>query len=455
MILGQDSPRARAMYLRTLPSIRERCAQVHELAKQGRLQYFDYHPDKEDAVVDFCTSIITRDFGNDFASIPPHGRWRHLDAGRSRIEPMLRSWEASDLSIDNREICKRLVDLFLVSVLLDAGAGNQWTYSEPEASGQTFSRSEGLAVASVHMFAAGLFSGLASQPFRVDGSVMFRTFFQIRADGVPMTAEGLAHITVNKVGGAMQVSSSNPMVGLEGRASLLYNLSTALRLNPKFFGEDGRPGNMIDFLEAESKLEGAIRRIHISVLWGVLIEGLSPIWPVRLTLDNTALGDVWSCSALRQLGQAEGDDLVPFHKLTGWITYSLIEPIEKLLGWSFEGLEDMTGLPEYRNGGLLVDFGVLALRPNVLASECYPDNSDIPHLPPSHPAVVEWRAMTVIELDRIADAIRRKHNLSKDKLTLAQVLESATWKGGREIAKTLRPSTGGPPIDIVSDGTVF
>lgn len=57
--------------------------------------------------------------------------------------------------------------------------------------------------------------------------------------------------------------------------------------------------------------------------------------------------------------------------------------------------------------------------------------------------------------DRIADAIRANLGLSATELTLAQVLESATWKGGREIAKQKRPETGGPPIDIESDGTVF
>lgn len=132
-------------------------------------------------------------------------------------------------------------------------------------------------------------------------------------------------------------------------------------------------------------------------------------------------------------------------------------------------------------GGLLVDFGVLTLRPGVLSSEHDADTDvpnvrgNIPRLPPSHPAVVEWRAMTVIELcvitvfvcqslrlmtyflfrDRIAEGLRRKYNLSRETLTLAQVLESATWKGGREIAKKLRPATGGPPIDVISDGTVF
>lgn len=62
------------------------------------------------------------------------------------------------------------------------------------------------------------------------------------------------------------------------------------------------------------------------------------------------MGDVWPCEALRPTVVNEGDELVPFHKLTGWLTYSLLEPIGKILQWKFEGIEDMVGLPEYRNG---------------------------------------------------------------------------------------------------------
>lgn len=115
---------------------------------------------------------------------------------------------------------------------------------------------------------------------------------------------------------------------------------------------------------------------------------------------------------------------------------------------------------------------MLTLKPGALDPAFYPDaQSNIPRLPPSHPAIIEWRALTVVELyvsiavisvmlthahrDRVADAIRSKLGLSREQLTLAQVLESATWKGGREIAKQKRPATGGPPIDIESDGTVF
>ncbi|PCH44372.1 DUF1688-domain-containing protein [Wolfiporia cocos MD-104 SS10] len=426
-----------AAYLRTLPAIRERCGRVHALAQQNKLEYFTYDPDREADVAAFCVDIIKRDFGTNYASIPPHGRWRHLDAGRPRVEPLIAQWKAISNPPDQKEITKRLVDLFLVSVLLDAGAGNVWSYREA-ASGQSFARSEGLGVASIKMFEDGFFSSDVSNPHRVD-------------------AEGLSKITAERTAVAMQVTESNPMVGIEGRTSLLINLSKALRASPKYFGVAARPGNLVDFLELESKPDGATRRVHIFALWTALIEGLASIWPAtRTNLGGVPLGDVWPCSALRTTASTEGDELVPFHKLTGWITYSLIEPIAKVLGWRFEGIEYMTGLPEYRNGGLLVDLGVLTLRPAVIPSSFYPDPaSEIPTLPPSHPAIVEWRAMTIIELDRIADAIREKLGLTAEELTLAQVLESATWKGGREIAKQKRPATGGPPIDIESDGTVF
>ncbi|KAH0579798.1 hypothetical protein H2248_002631 [Termitomyces sp. 'cryptogamus'] len=423
----------KAEYLRTLPAIRERCSRVHDLAKQGKLQYFDYHPEKEADVADFCIEIMKRDYGSNFSSIEPHGRWRHLDTGVGRVLPEIAKWRIKEDSLDAREEIKRIIDLFIVSVLLDAGAGNQWTYHE-KSSGLKFTRSEGLGVASIHMFDRGFFSSDPDQPFRVD-------------------AAGLARITVEKVAEAMQVNESNPMVGLEGRTSLLTGLSSALIASPQFFGKEGRPGNMIDFLELQSKVNGNGKRVvPLAALWHVLIEGLDPIWPSRIQLAGKSLGDVWPCTVLSAPGQSEGDDLVAFHKLTSWLTYSIVEGLQKVAKWEIEGLEDLTGLPEYRNGGLLVDLGVLILKPDLLPIDSM---SGLPKVQPSHPAIVEWRAMTVIELDRIADAIRTKLGLTSKQLTLAQVLESATWKGGREIAKKKRPETTSPPIEIESDGTVF
>lgn len=407
-------------------------------------------------MIDFCSQIIQRDFGTDYSKIPPHSRWRHFDVGRPRVQPLIDSWKSSNPAPSDLEIAKRLIDLFLVSVLLDAGAGNQWKYAEQGASA-SFSRSEGLAVASFDMFVNGFFSADAKDPFRVD-------------------AAALDKITTEKVAAAMQVSSSNPMSGIEGRTGLLANLGLALKSQPGFFGDSARPGNMLDFLKTQSvSSPTGTTKIHISSLFGVLIEGLNSIWPPsRTQLNGVSLGDVWPCISLAASGNPKrknsipdnvrfspgvktkspasaGEDLVPFHKLTQWTTYSLVEPIEKVLGWEVEGMEDMTGLPEYRNGGLLVDFEVLTLRPGAVSSYRETPTS-LPKLPPSHPAIIEWRAMTVIELDRIADGIRKKLNYP---FTLAQVLESATWKGGREIAKQKRPETGGPPIEIESDGTVF
>lgn len=86
------------------------------------------------------------------------------------MEPLLKRWASSPNPPSDKEVTKRLIDLFLVSVLLDAGAGNVWSYTEA-SSGRKFTRSEGLGVASVHMFTEGLFSGDPDEPYRVDGQL--------------------------------------------------------------------------------------------------------------------------------------------------------------------------------------------------------------------------------------------------------------------------------------------
>lgn len=166
-----------------------------------------------------------RDFAGEYSTIPPHGRWQHFEVGgRPRVTQLLQSWPST---VDNQERTRRLIDLFLVSVLLDAGAGTSWSYKSKE-SGKVYSRSEGLAVASLEMFKTGAFSSDPSQPHQVD-------------------AAGLHKLTVDALARGMQVSDSNPMSGLDGRAGLLIRLGTALQ-NPEIFGRDGRPGNMIGTL---------------------------------------------------------------------------------------------------------------------------------------------------------------------------------------------------------------
>lgn len=117
-------------YLRSLKSVRERCSAVFALAEANKLEFWDLDLSKESEIVDFCAGLITRDFGTDYDSIPPHGRWRHFLSGR--IEPVIDEWRSSN--VDNAEIARRLVDLFVVSVLLDAGAGPNWKYTEAGSS---------------------------------------------------------------------------------------------------------------------------------------------------------------------------------------------------------------------------------------------------------------------------------------------------------------------------------
>jgi hypothetical protein len=142
-------------------------------------------------------------------------------------------------------------------------------------------------------------------------------------------------------------------------------------------------------------------------------------------------------------------NFISCHKLSQWLTYSLIEPLE-MFGFVFSGLEKMTGLAEYRNGGLLIDMGVLSLKNPKEAYQVYDQE------------IVEWRALTIALLDKIAQGVREKLGLCKQDLPLAKVLEAGsfrlilgTWKAGREIAAKKRPQTKGPPLQIISDGTLF
>ena len=50
--------------------------------------------------------------------------------------------------------------------------------------------------------------------------------------------------------------------------------------------------------------------------------------------------------------------------------------------------------------------------------------------------------------------IRERRGLTIDEFPLARVLEGGTWAAGRRLARDKRPD-GGPPIAVVSDGTVF
>ena len=429
-------------YLKSLPSIRSRAKTVYEQRKS--LRHFTYNEGNLKEVVRFVVSIIKRDYGTDYASIPPHGRWQHLDVGgRKRVDELIATFS----NVDIKEKTRRVIDLFLVSVLLDAGAGNKWAYKA--SNGKLYRRSEGLAIAVLEMFQNGAFSSNPNVKTQVD-------------------AKGLANITADMMAKAMQVTPTNPLTGLEGRASLLTRLGHALTINTEIFGPDGRPGYMLDHLlslpSTVSYPGGAIT--SITNLWTILLDGLSSIWPVgRTHLEGSSLGDAWPYQGAPR--EPQHAQILPFHKLTQWLAYSLMTPMTKLMNLRFAHAELLTGLPEYRNGGLFVDLGVLTLKKDDAdrGLAAFTENSKIPgqqatEVVPmfdvSDDVVVEWRAMTVCLLDQVHAEVNRVLNLSGARsLSLPQILEAGTWKAGREIAEVQRPNTKGSPLAILSDGTVF
>jgi hypothetical protein len=199
-----------------------------------------------------------------------------------------------------------------------------------------------------------------------------------------------------------------------------------------------RPGGLYDYLAAQA----VDQRVAAPRILEAVLEHLGPIWPSRLTLGGVPLGDTWRHPAIKRPDATDG--LVPIHKLSQWLSYSLIEPLQRS-GMTVTDIDGLTGLAEYRNGGLFVDAGVLRLR--------NPEEAIHPN-PVDSALVVEWRALTVALLDEIAKLIREQRGLPTDDFPLARVLEGGTWAAGRRLARDRRPD-GSPPIAVVSDGTVF
>jgi hypothetical protein len=201
------------------------------------------------------------------------------------------------------------------------------------------------------------------------------------------------------------------------------------------FGSPARPGGLFDALAANA------RQIDAHDILTLLLTALSPIWPAQNTLGAEAMGDCWRHPAVEGEGLSHG--WMPFHKLSQWLTYSLLEPFE-WAGITVAGLDGLTGLPEYRNGGLLLDAGVLRLKDGSLAQAPAQAGDTF---------IVEWRALTVALLDELAPLVREHLGLTEAQMPLACVLEGGTWAAGRVLAQRLRDGT--PPLNIVSDGTVF
>lgn len=401
-------------YLRSPQAIRDRCGVLFDLACQDRLAHFRCDLSQLEPTANYVLQVIRENYPD--LNVPFHSRWRHFQAGGcDRLSQLQQRFSG----LSSLEVARAKYDLAVTSVLLDAGAGAAWRYTEADT-GMTLSRSEGLAIASFHLFFQGGFSSDPTHPFRAD-AIGLETFSETRF------SEGF------------QLSEQNPLVGVSGRVGLMQRLGKTLRRSPHFFGTDlPRPGHLVDYLLTQAEENS----LPAPTVLTAVLEGFSDIWGDRLTLDGENLGDVWQHSALPDTGA--GSQLVPFHKLSQWLTYSLLEPLQEL-GLQITHLDALTGLAEYRNGGLCLDLGLLQPKHDGVTGDRHLPGSEI---------IVEWRALTVILLDQIAATLRHSLNCSAAELPLVKVLEGGTWAAGRKIASDRRPG-GVPPIQIESDGTVF
>jgi hypothetical protein len=372
--------------------------------------------DRLPATADFVATVIKERYPS--LDVPVHSRWRHFVL-EGRDQWAVVAHDARWKSAEAR--ARAAFDLVITSVLLDAGAGPAWAFRDDGHTGLVVARSEGLALASLRWFASGALSDKTAEPYRVD-------------------AAALRRVCEPSIERAFQAGEANPLAGLPGRAALLNRLGTAVESRPDLFAiaDSPRPGGLFDSLCARA-VHG---RLPAATILETLLEVLGSIWEGRPSLGGVPLGDCWPHPALT--GPRPEDSYAPLHKLSQWLAYSLIEPLTEA-GITVCDLDELTGLAEYRNGGLFIDMGVLAPREVSALSRVHAV---------ADPFVVGWRTLTVALLDRLAPMVSSTLGLDHDLFPLARILEGGTWAAGRKVALRKRPD-GGPPFKVLSDGTVF
>jgi len=339
-----------------LQSVRTSCDMLLPYATSNKLKHFIYDEDNLHKTADYVTEVICANYPD--LNIPYHSRLRHFPA------------EYSKLDLESQ------LELVVISVLLDAGSGADWRYTDPNT--QTiYTKSEGLGVASYRMYTKYRFP------------------------------------TEQQFAECLQISATNKLVGLHDRYAMLQRLKSS---------EHGK-----------SPLEQIIRFFSPEQSENVIsIEAI--FYKLKLALSDVLPDDV---------AIYRGYDMF-FYKLLQWLCYSVWEVLENF-GYKITDTDMLTGLPEYRNGGLMVDLGTLTPRDRSMYAVQHEIQSEF---------IVEWRAMTVVLLDQIALLIRHRLKKTHTELPLSKILQGGTWYAGRKIAAELR-ADGVPPFKVISNGTVF
>jgi len=198
-------------YLRSPIAIRERSEQIFTMAVAGKSHHFACDLDQLGRVADYVIAVMREQYPD--LQIPFHSRWRHFEAGGVPRLAFLDE-KLADMTPIQKAAAK--FDLAIISVLLDAGAGDRWHFYEKETQ-LGFQRSEGLAVASYHMFVKGFLPVIPTNLYKQMPKKLQQLTEKELADGFGATAE-------------------NPLVGIAGRSQLLQKLGHLLLASPQIFG---------------------------------------------------------------------------------------------------------------------------------------------------------------------------------------------------------------------------
>ena len=260
-----------AGWLLSASAVRTQSHLVLAAAERDELQHFQYDESRLDHAARYVVDTIRDNYPT--LEIPYHARWRHF------VVDGVDRWAISAAAAcnDPLERARKRIDLAVVSVLLDAGAGNRWRYRDPAGAGE-LARSEGLAIASLDAFMAGVFSADPGQPARADANALV----------------ALDETTLVK---AFQADGDNSLSGIAGRTALLNRLGHAANDNPAYFSATTpRIGNLADYflsVAQDGKLPAALLLI-------TLMEAFGGIWPGRLEMAGRNLGDTWRLQAARR-----------------------------------------------------------------------------------------------------------------------------------------------------------
>ena len=272
---GDERDSEAAQTLLSAAAVRTRAHEMLAAALDGEVVEWRVDLSRLEAAADLTAQVVREAYPD--LNVPFHARWRHFAVeGRDLWAEREKPWS------DPKDQARAAFDLAITSVLLDAGAGPAWRYRDA-ATGVTLARSEGLGIASFRMFESGALSADPADPLRADG---------------------LTKVNAGTLAKVFQVSSDNPLVGLEGRAALLRRLGEAV----------GRPGTLFDAMGARA-VDG---RLPAPVILEVLLQALGPIWSGRLSLGGVPLGDCWRHPAIKRDDQTDG--FMPIHKLSQWLS---------------------------------------------------------------------------------------------------------------------------------------